>query len=893
MSFVQSDFYDVETIKTRLSQALSTEEWENIKQTDLGQALLAFGANVIHQEAMAFYTGFDQFFKSTVTLKGYLEALAKSSGVVPKTFSSASLSLTLTASQNRTYGPLDFSAEVSGTRFFNLSDITISTSPTTIVLYEGVVVREASSAGITPFYSWSYSQMSAPISVLVGSQVIRKYVVLPDNIFLISLIVESTPALNIVPVRWIKVDSWFDQTAISKAYVLEKDYLGRYKVVFGDGIYGLPYPSSEIVIVRYLLSQGANVSISDYNTSNIKIYNQDFSEITSLFTVSSSSTFSPGFSEINFDDLKLEIEQKQSSRDVLVRLEEYENYLIGRSDVLAAVVIAERDADPPNVEYFNTVRYACKPTVEGVLFNNTDIQNYFSRYGLETVDFMKTDPLIGLFNVQILVTALPGYSIGTVVASVTSILTDAFSWNSLGFQEKLTTSRIYNLLAGIEGINLASLEITVYPIYTDTTTGVIEFDYTNANVIYLPFIPRRYKIFVECDEFGPIANRRDNGMGYIYGDFVGEERLTNTNVTAPNFLNISNMLFICNGSTTGRLIDLRNSQGATSSLTFSNNVFGIAWDSYYKRLISVESNTGTYYIRTMPLPNEVFDPEGYTYLQLNPIVPLTSHTIDFNVTPPANTDGVSAIVYYGFYIYILWHLSSGNHRIVRYRVTQSAIDTADALWGNGSGYIETSTKDYYGGAVIENIFYDEDVLFLASESGIDAIRDFNTIIPSYQSDFFNDATKYVGISADNVNKALYVTVSMAYDVTEKITAISVSGTGTVRVLSNGSIVNLVGGALVTSNDEIKYYVCSTSRHIVCSSNYDDSGEPMVLRAGQNGSAGTTNSIQELAVVNYPIKQIDFSKSVTNCKVYFVPEDEVEYVGFQMPILNLLSVAELT
>jgi len=192
--FKQKDYYNLSEIEARLANTLSSEEWENIKKTDIGQNLLRVGANIVHLDAMAFFTGLDQMFKSTVTMSGYLEEIAKSKGIVPKTYISANITLSLySLASTRSFLPMDFSVQVGGNTFYNVGDVTIgqSSNPTTLVVYEGSVVREASEAGRPQGSSWTYSQFGAVQSERIGDRVVRKYIILPRETYVDSVIVES------------------------------------------------------------------------------------------------------------------------------------------------------------------------------------------------------------------------------------------------------------------------------------------------------------------------------------------------------------------------------------------------------------------------------------------------------------------------------------------------------------------------------------------------------------------------------------------------------------------------------------------------------------------------------------------------------------------------------
>ena len=115
--FIQQDYYSVDEIVARLQPVLGSDEWEQLKATDLGQSLLRTGANIVHQDAMAFFIGLNEFFLSTNTMSGYLEEIAKSNGVIPETYQSANLTITLYSnSEAKSYAPMDFSFSFGGTR---------------------------------------------------------------------------------------------------------------------------------------------------------------------------------------------------------------------------------------------------------------------------------------------------------------------------------------------------------------------------------------------------------------------------------------------------------------------------------------------------------------------------------------------------------------------------------------------------------------------------------------------------------------------------------------------------------------------------------------------------------------------------------------------------------
>lgn len=910
--FKQEEYYDIDAIKARLRSVLGSDQWENIKDTDLGESLIALAANTIHQDAMAFFGGLDQMFKSTATLSGYLEEIAKSNGVIPETFVSSSVTVTLYSTGSaKSYAPMDFSFNFAGTIFYNIVDITIGdiSNPTTVVLYEGSVIRQASAVGTSPGRLWSYEQLQSPVAVRVGEKVVRYYQVLPKNVFAESIMVETTQSYAIPFTRWQKVVSWYNQTPTSKAWVLDKDYIGRYRAEFGDGVYGLQYPTEDVVGIRYILSGGEGIIVNDLST--YKINYQDVNDITALFIVTKVGQVVDGQSEVNLDDLNLQIEAAQNSRNAIIDELDHKAYLDGRADVNASAVVFERKANPPNIEYFNTVRYAIKSNTEGGSFNDASIQIDLAENGIQTTEYALTDALYRKFNIGVLFSVLTGFDNSVVQSQIESKLQEEFQWSALGFDENITQSRIYDLLRDIEGLDISSLLITIESVQLDNDiTGIVPFDFTNGEVQQLDFVPRRYRMKLTFDELVAGVIARDNSDGEIWGDLDGIGNFSNASTAIQrSSVVVNNMLFMGGvPSTSLRLLDMRKSTGGLSTVILENAVWGLAWVDRYSELASIEVTGPNWYIRTYEFPEEFFDPTSFSYLQLTGSFS-PSKDKELLITIPAGFNSVLGFVYHDSYLYLLLNNNTtGNHRLIRHRITADQIDTQDLTY-NSTGYLDLgAVSKSYRNMVVQPAAFgtDENVIFIASngqgtpddESGIDAIRKFDISDECFFEDDFFALTfpeptytlpiDWNGLTTDGTN--LYgIRVDGANTIITRIYQIQSDGSALIKNISDISKQNYHMVAYNNFAGSIKIHLYDDSDKKVYTIDWDTTDDVPAERAG-DGTTGSVNSLTLTANVNYALKRISYVDGGTNAELSYQSEEELIYENFQMAVLSNSDVA---
>lgn len=899
IKYKQEEYYDINAIEERLSKALGSDSWENIKKTDLGQNLIAFGANVVHMDAMAFFTGLNQMFKSTVSLQGYLEEIAKSKGVIPKTYISANLTITLYAKTSiQSFLPMDLSLKVGGKTFYNVDDVTIgtSTSPTTVVLYEGNVVREASSAGRPAGNSWSYTQFKAVQSEKIGDRVVRKYIILPREVFVDSIIVESSVSWDVPFLRWNRVKTWYGVRQSDRAWKLGKDYLGRYIIEFGDGVYGREYPTSEIVGIRYILSGGSGIQVADF--AGIKLYKQDINDVSESFVIGGVSDLVDGQSEVNMGDLHLEIEESDNARESLITEDDHKNYLESRADVLYANIKAERHSNPPNIKYFNTVRYFVKPNSDGGTFNNSDILNVLGKRGLKTVEYENIPAKRTNFNVTVVFRALAGFIPSAVQSQIQSVISQEFDWSGLGFNETISEERVYSLIKDVQGLDLQSLDVSVEYVKTNELNGSNLFVFHTNEVVPLRFYPKRFRLFLDSDSL--VMSARDNGAGALYGDVKNRERFYMTTMTESNTFGVGGLVLIGSGTSEFFAIDVRKAEGGVSKVVFPSNVSASCWCDRYNEIVTLENVSG-WKIRAYSFPESFLDIEGFNYVQLSDVYTFSMPSKEIALSTPAGAVGVYAVTYFDGYIYVVWQMGSGNHRLYRYRVMSSSIDTEDLNY-NGVGYLDLSEKPVVSIIAVDSgLSNGSSVLVISTEgvsgeSGLDVVVDFDLSDECvFELDFFRDSVaaqftlpvSWGGLSTSN--GYVYSVVSsldFSNPVLVRLGSMGNDGSCVIKILSDDSVAGLVSAVYSIYNAVADVFAYSKTEYKLYKVGFDGSQVPPIVRAGQG--SGDLTSVAKLADIRYDILQLVFASTVTGTLRY-ESETDLAFVDEEMSVLGELII----
>lgn len=519
----QEDYYDIEKIKERLSNKLITDEWSNIKTTDVGQRILDYGAEIVHMLSIAFFSSVDEMFEVSANTVGYLEAIGKPLNIIPENFTSGSISIELkniSASQ-KSYPAMQFYVLIDGHTFYAIEPFSIDVGETKLIqFYQGTPVRYTTAydefQGAYSGYDIGYVEMPTPGEIVIGTQVVQKFIKLAYNTFLLSILVETADGAIDPRTKWAETDTFYSQDLNSYVYRKNIDYLGDYQVVFGDGVYGKAYPNQEVLFITFLLSDGNQAIPTDF--TDLKFFNLD-SEVTGYFSVESQSTFVEGLSAQDFNDYKKRIELKRVTRQNLVRIPDYENYLDGRPDVLFSKVQAERHVDPPDINMFNVIKVSIKPITSTSGYSITDMFAYFGEYGLETVEYSEESFIWQKFKLYIKVGILPDFDSVSVMSQIQSTLETEYDWNKLGYDEVLSVGSVIANFLSVDGWDHDNIIVYVQLLYTNPATGDNIFSFVPAEVVNLNtnYEISRGNICIKADEI-------EDNEGVACDNYNGEIR---------------------------------------------------------------------------------------------------------------------------------------------------------------------------------------------------------------------------------------------------------------------------------------------------------------------------------------------------------------------------------
>jgi len=888
-----SDFYSFEAVRERISARLGTGEWPNIKNTDLGQRLINHGANIVFQESVAFFTALEQFFLETCTETGYAEAIAKNFGVVPQTFKSSQITVTMQFASDRSFDAHDLVIVFDETRFYNIkSESFIGGEDKTITLYEGRIVRQASQVYSPPGKQWTYSQLPAPILRTIGEQNVQRYLVIPSNAFIPSVVVSVAGNETSQPITWTLVDSWFGYSEYDRIFLIEKDYVGRYRIVFGDGEFGASYPLSEIVNLRYLVSSGSNVSIANF--SQYAIYEQDYYDITSQVTIPAGgiSALSLGRNDIDLDDLKQSVYAKQTAYQRLVRVEDYVNYLNSRDDVLDSVVISERDSNPPNIEMFNVLLFSVKPMGPTSPVNLGDIQNYVSRYGIQTVEFRHTPMEQVKFNVRVELSPMSGYTASSLITSAQSILDDTYAWLNLGFKATITANKVMSDIIGIEGIDFTRFTAEVEAVHTDTTDGVCSFDFADNEVISLLYPPVRYGVSLYSPAFSGVPNLRvkDDGNGVILGFFAGTERFASFSPPGRSTVTSTGVIFHTEGGVDSvRVINANTLSGAVSSVDITENATSLDYDKANNVLYALDVVTpaSSVALRSYKLNANQLDPTHPSFVQKQENLSLS---VTSSLAIPAGVlsgaSGLPVIRYFEGYVYILVNRTAAAARL--FRVAVSSDGTIATDYDTVYAYKTLNSYTYTDMVPVKGQYgTSENVMWFVNPTQVELIDSFD-LVSSNTLRNFSTLSSYVAIAAD-VNKDLYISRTNGDLV--KLYGMYKGGTPSTKTL--GTAATSVGDILVfgSPSQSYKLYIFDRTTKLLNYIYTNVDGQTAVYRAGFSGSSTAVDSIKRAATVDYLAATVTFTEAITDGELGYQVQGGVALTGVRVAVANRITVSE--
>jgi hypothetical protein len=317
------------------------------------------GLNVL-LDLLAYNTYYNSFYLNMVAAEAFLPTAQKRNSVV-----------NLAKSLNYTPRSVT-SAYISGT-----ATVTVTGSPTNVTIpaytsftgsVDGVTYNflNTTSVVITPV-SGVYS---SAMSLREGRYINRRYTVNlndPDQRFLIpnKNIDTSTLTVSVLnsstdsTVRaFSKVASLVEVASTTRVYYIEEVEDEQYEIKFGDDVFGVALDAGNIVILEYLVSNGA--SANDIETLT---YADAISGVTAISFVSTDPA-TGGADRESINQIKFNAPKAYEAQNRVVTADDYKTLMLQQATVDSCVVWGGEDNDPPT---YGKVFIAVKPKVGDVL----------------------------------------------------------------------------------------------------------------------------------------------------------------------------------------------------------------------------------------------------------------------------------------------------------------------------------------------------------------------------------------------------------------------------------------------------------------------------------------------------------------------------------------------
>jgi hypothetical protein len=206
-----------------------------------------------------------------------------------------------------------------------------------------------------------------------------------DNVDTSSISVNVTTSGNTQ--QYILVDNIFNVNGSSQVFYTEADRQQRYKVHFGDGIFGKQPATNSIVAVEYRVCSGSAPNGSNsFSLVNPTIEGQSSIRITPIGR-------SSGGAEIEgIESVRFNAPNGYETQNRSVTSQDYERILLrDNPDIQAISVWGGEENDPP---IYGKVFVCAKPK-NGILFSKNrknDIRNSIRKYNVQSIDTEIVDP---------------------------------------------------------------------------------------------------------------------------------------------------------------------------------------------------------------------------------------------------------------------------------------------------------------------------------------------------------------------------------------------------------------------------------------------------------------------------------------------------------------------
>jgi len=442
-------------------------DWTSRDQSDFGMVMVdlwAYGMDVLH-----YYIdrAAGETFLPTATQRESVLALANLFDYTPRSRTSAQSVLTLSNSGGEEVvipRYTKFVARYDG-KTYNAYSSGISTIP-------------ANSTGIVPVYEGTIvNDPSEVLTISSTGEVSQRYTLSNRGVVASSVVVRVLED-GVNPVLYRRVNRISTAAAGDRAYVIRLNADNSTEIVFGNSVAGFSPPAGSRIEVIYATSSGAGGNIPANSIASFYSVTPDY------ITIQSSTAFSGGVSEESIDTLKTTVPSVIASQNRAVTATDYKNLALQVEGISkAAVAYTPNPAGGSSAGNASVTIYAQPDRTDDYLTANTAEdqlsagppviwgQTLTTDQRQAVVDFISPKTMLGVevvcaeeivwtaIDIDITITVNPRAVAAWVKQSVEDALDAIFTFNSVSFNQTLSSSQIYRTVMGIDGIDYAVLSV--------------------------------------------------------------------------------------------------------------------------------------------------------------------------------------------------------------------------------------------------------------------------------------------------------------------------------------------------------------------------------------------------------------------------------------------------
>lgn len=332
--------------------------------------ITAFNSNMIANES----------FLDSATLRENVVALARSIGYVPRSRSSASAVVSLTATPTSSTSLLTLQSglvctgSANGSSYvFSIPDNVTATVTNGVATFNNLIIRQGTFLKKQFTVDSSLDQKFILNNPYIDTSTIRVYVKGPSDSGL------GRP--------YKLVDNIFEISSISEVYLIQEVKDEKYELLFGDGIFGKKLETNSIITVTYIITDGKDgngASVFDFSGSFKN--DSDSIEICSASNISTLQNSQNGSDIEDINSIKNFAPRLYSSQYRAVNSNDYEVIIKSKiyPDTESVSVVGGEELDPPQ---YGKVLISIKPKNGTYVsdFNKREIQNKLQKYSVSGI----------------------------------------------------------------------------------------------------------------------------------------------------------------------------------------------------------------------------------------------------------------------------------------------------------------------------------------------------------------------------------------------------------------------------------------------------------------------------------------------------------------------------